>query len=149
MVSAIYTTSQEQDSYLNCAAPASFLLGAILSGFSRYIGRQKLQLIVASLIAAPLLGAIASATVDSKSMVIGLLIVGSVSIGYVEGVSVTSSGISTKNQEEIGVAVGVSSTIRTGWSTVASTIYLTVLQNRLQDTVPQQVRLAAHTSHNP
>ncbi|KAK6369603.1 hypothetical protein LTS17_009509 [Exophiala oligosperma] len=139
MVFMLYTSDAEYGSRLACAAPASFLLGTILAGMSGYIGRQKYQVVIASVIAAPLLGGIACVTVDNKATVLGLIITGSVAIGYVEGVSVTSTGISIKNQEEIGAAVGVASTCRAAWATVATTIYLSVLQNKLKDAIKTKV----------
>lgn len=139
MVLQLYTNDTEYGSQLACAAPASFLLGTIVAGLSGYIGKQKYQVMAASLIATPLLGAIACVTVDNKATVIGLIVTGSAAIGYVEGVAVTSSSISINKQEEIGTAVGVASTFRAGWATIATTIYLTVLQNQLADAITHKV----------
>lgn len=139
MVFQLYTSDTEYGSRLACAAPASFLLGTIAAGISGYIGKQKYQVIVASLIATPLLGALACATVDNKATVIGLIVTGSVAIGYVEGVAVTSSSISITRQEEIGTAVGVASTFRAGWATIATTIYITVLQNQVKEGITKRV----------
>jgi hypothetical protein len=141
MVFGIYTTDLQYGSYLACAGPGGFLLGMTLGFASRHIGRQKWQIFFTSLAATPLLGGIACATVDNLSIVTGLMVPGAMCIGYIEAVGWASVGIAIDNQDEIGAAVGVASTIRSTWSTVATTIYLVVLQNRLTDTVPRQVRL--------
>lgn len=139
MVFQLYMSDTKYGSRLACAAPASFLLGTIVAGLSGYIGKQKYQVLVASVIATPLLGGIACVTVDNKATVIGLIITGSMAIGYVEGVAVTSTSISISNQGEIGAAVGVGSTFRAGWATIATTIYLSVLQNKLADAIRTKV----------
>jgi hypothetical protein len=113
----------------------------VLSGLGRYLGRQKWQIVAMSIIAVPLLGGIASATADNKSTVVGLLIVGATAIGYIEGLGLASTGIAIDDQEEVGTAVGVASTLRSGWSTVVVTIYLVVLQNTLATGINQKVSL--------
>jgi len=139
MVFGIYTSDQAYGALLCCAVTAPFMLGAISAALSRYIGKQKVQIIVCSIIFTPLLGAIACATTDNRNTVLGLMITGCVFVGFVEGVGVTSTGISINDQKEIGTAVGVGSTLRATVATVATTIYVTVLTNRLATTIPQQV----------
>jgi hypothetical protein len=43
------------------------------------------------------------------------------------------------NQEEIGVAIGVAGSVRSSLSTLASTIYVAILNNRLAITIPAAV----------
>lgn len=139
MVFGLYTSDTQWGSLLACAGPACFILGMALSGLGRYIGKQKWQIVACSVVATPLLGGIACVTVDNRTTVLGLLILGATAIGYIEGLSLATSGIAIENQEEIGTAVGVATTLRSAWSTVATTVYIVVLQNRLSEAVPEIV----------
>jgi hypothetical protein len=136
MVFGVYTSNQNYGAILSCAGPAGFVLGTILSGLSRFLGPQKYQMIAAAVMSMPLLGSVATATVDNKSTVLPLLIIGSILMGYIEGVGVTTSSLAIHNQAEIGTAVGVGATIRGVVATIATTIYVVVLSNRLETTIP-------------
>lgn len=139
MVFGVYTDDPNYGAILSCAGPAGFVFGTIASGASRFLGPQKWQIIIASFLATPLLGCVATATVDNKSTVIPLLIIGSFLIGYIEGVGVTSSSLAIDNQAEIGTAVGIGATTRAVVASIATTIYVVVLTNRLETTIPTVV----------
>lgn len=140
MVFSVYTTDLEYGSILSCAISGSYLLGSILSCFARYIGKQKIQMMVAALLSVPLLGAVGGiADVDNKGTVLGLLITGCILVGYMEGIGLTNTGICIDDQAEIGTAMGVASTLRSTSASVAGTIYLVILQNRQAVTIPRYV----------
>lgn len=131
-----------------CASSASYTLGILAASLSRYIGRQKWQVVTVSTIATALLGGLACLTTDNKSTMLGLLIPGLTLIAYAEGVGGATTSLTIDDQAEIGTAVGVALSMRSLISTVALTIYLTVLQNRLKHTVPEEV-LFSHTLFLP
>ncbi|KAJ9638512.1 hypothetical protein H2204_004282 [Knufia peltigerae] len=139
IVSGIYTTDKSYASVLYCASSASYTLGILAASLSRYIGRQKWQVVTVSTIATALLGGLACLTTDNKSTMLGLLIPGLTLIAYAEGVGGATTSLTIDDQAEIGTAVGVALSMRSLISTVALTIYLTVLQNRLKHTVPEEV----------
>lgn len=60
-----------------------------------------------------------------------------------ESLTQTLCGICITDQKEIGVAVGIAGSIRSGISTLASTIYIVILNNRLAETIPAAVGPAA------
>lgn len=60
-------------------------------------------------------------------------------IGWNESVCITNAGIELDDQREIGTAVGMAGSIRSTISTIASTIYVVVLNNRMAQTVPSEV----------
>jgi Fungal trichothecene efflux pump (TRI12) len=68
-----------------------------------------------------------------------LLFLGTMSVGYMDSISLTITGIAIRDQADIGTAVGVSGSVRTAVSTVAQTIYTTILTNRLGKTIPAEV----------
>lgn len=60
-------------------------------------------------------------------------------IGWNESVCLTNAGIELEDQQEIGTAVGMAGSIRSAISTIASTVYVVVLTNRLGQTIPAEV----------
>lgn len=60
-------------------------------------------------------------------------------IGWNESVCMTNAGIELDDQREIGTAVGMAGSIRSTISTVASSVYVVVLNNRMAQTVPAEV----------
>lgn len=66
-----------------------------------------------------------------------------------ESLAQTLCGICVNDQKEIGIAVGIAGSIRSAISTLASTIYVVVLSNRLADTVPATVGPAATNAGLP
>ena len=91
----------------------------------------------------PLVAACACLTVDNQSTILGLMITGCVFIGYVEGVGVTATALALKNQADIGIGTGIAATMRGVIATLGTTVYVVVLTNRLQVTIPQEVPRAA------
>lgn len=81
----------------------------------------------------------AAATPASKTLPIGLLIPGNFFIGWMEALTLTLPGMYIQDQEQIGVAIGVAGSVRSALSTLASTIYVAILNNRLAATVPAAV----------
>lgn len=140
-LAAIYATTPRKVAEYSCATGACFIFGAILAGLSGVLGKQRYQMIVASSIGAAALGAVACATLDNKTTVLGLLTTGFIAIGFCDSVGLNASTILTADQNEIGAAFGAASTWRNVVATLAVAIYLTVLQNRLATTIPQQVGL--------
>jgi hypothetical protein len=60
-------------------------------------------------------------------------------MGWTENNGLTISSIAIADQAEIGTAVGVGACWRSGFSTIASTIYTVILTNRLATTIPKEV----------
>lgn len=140
MVFGLYTEDKAYGSALSCIVGACIVMGQIVGGLlSKWIGKQKWQLVVSTTAFTGLLGGVACATTDNKDTVIGLLIVGCFFVGWVESIGLAMSGIVIKDQSEIGTAVGIAGTVRSAISTVASTIYVAILTNRLGATIPAQV----------
>ena len=60
-------------------------------------------------------------------------------MGWLESVGLAITSISVDDQTEIGTAVGVGGSIRSTVSTIAATIYIAILDNRLARTIPAEV----------
>lgn len=140
MVFGLYTSDRFYGSALSCVVGACIVMGQIIGGIlSKWIGKQKWQLVVSTLAFTGLLGGVACATVDNQGTVTGLLITGCFFVGWVESIGLAMSGILIDDQSEIGAAVGIAGTVRSAVSSIAATIYVVILTNRLNTTIPAQV----------
>jgi hypothetical protein len=84
-----------------------------------------------------------AADIDNRPLTEGLLITGAYAMGVVESVSITTSTFPLRSQEEIGQGGGLSGSTRNFVSAIAVAVYTATLNNRLNQTVPQQVRAVA------
>ena len=60
-------------------------------------------------------------------------------VGWNESLCLTNAGVEVEDQQEIGTAVGMAGSIRSAISTVAASVYVVVLTNRLGATIPAEV----------
>ena len=60
-------------------------------------------------------------------------------VGWNESLCLTNAGIEVEDQQEIGTAVGMAGSIRSAISTIAASVYVVVLTNRLTTTIPAEV----------
>lgn len=67
------------------------------------------------------------------------MLVGCFFIGWNESITLSNAGIELLDQREIGTAIGAAGSIRSAISSVANAVYLTVLSNRLAETIPAVV----------
>lgn len=70
-------------------------------------------------------------------------------IGWNESLCLTIAGIELEDQQEIGTAVGMAGSLRSAISTVAASVYVVVLTNRLGATIPAEVPPAVVTAGLP
>ena len=65
-----------------------------------------------------------------------LVTLGLICLGYLDVVGLAMSGMVIKDQKEIGAAMGIATSIRSGISTIGTAIYTTILDNRLGKNIP-------------
>ncbi|KAF9895194.1 hypothetical protein FE257_000096 [Aspergillus nanangensis] len=143
MVSVLYTDdggASMRAGWLN-ALPSLFIVaGQMIAGvFTTMMTNQRLQCIVVLTVGGALLAAVAYSTPFTFGGTVTLMCLSSFLIGWNEAVSLTNTGIELDDQQEIGTAVGMGGSIRATISTIASSIYVVVLNNRLAITVPAEV----------
>jgi hypothetical protein len=150
MLVALYSPSKNIIGIESCAVAGMITLGDFVSlVLAAWIPHLRYFLFVSMIIGTAILGAVGASDQHTQGTTLALLIVGSFFTGMVESICLTLSGIAIKNQEEIGTAVGVAATVRSLGGTIASTIYVVVLTNRLQTTIPELVPQAAVTAGLP
>jgi hypothetical protein len=82
-------------------------------------------------------------SICTLSTTVGLIVPGLLCVGISDGLAITMSTMVIKDQDEIGVAGGLSGAIRSLGGTVASTVYGAILTTRLAKTIPAIVVPAA------
>ncbi len=70
-------------------------------------------------------------------------------VGWNESLCLTNAGVELEDQQEIGTAVGMAGSIRSAISTVAASVYVVVLTNRLGETIPAEVPAAVVSAGLP
>lgn len=73
---------------------------------------------------------------DNKATICALCTIATAFFGYVDVVGLAMAGMVITDQKEIGAAIGITASIRSGISTVATAVYTTVLSNRLGKNIP-------------
>lgn len=126
--------------YLNCIPGALIVVGMVLGGLlAEPIGKQKFQVIVAFACGGALIASCAVVSPDNKNTMIALLSIGIFFLGWNESVCLSCAGIELLDQREIGTAIGAAGSIRSAVSSVANSVYLSVLANRMGQTIPNEV----------
>ncbi|RFU26296.1 hypothetical protein B7463_g10051, partial [Scytalidium lignicola] len=119
-----------------------FVFGQITGDLVATVVGPKIPIITCITIAGPILMACAADPLN-KPLTMGLLIVGCLFIGAMEGMAIATATFPLRSQEEIGTAGGLSGAVRIFGGCVAVAIYSTVLNNRLATTIPGRVIPAA------
>ncbi|KAL4869733.1 hypothetical protein BDV12DRAFT_184888 [Aspergillus spectabilis] len=129
MVSLVYASGDYvTDSLLASLDGAGWLLGEIISGFAAvHIRRIKYQSIMTLGIAGVLLACMATATADSRDRACWLVAFGTFFAGWVEGLSLTTTTLALKDQDELGTGCGFGGSIRFAITTVVSAIYNVII----------------------
>jgi hypothetical protein len=81
----------------------------------------------------------ATLDINSKALPAAFITLTNFCLGWVEMIGMANSTILIEDQSQIGVAGGVGGSVRSTISAVASVIYVTILSNRLGDTIPARV----------
>lgn len=149
LIGAIFTTNVQEIGWLSCAVGGGLLLGQIIGGVGlRFIPRMKIQMTVAAVI---MVGFVASlATVDeySKNRTVAFLLIGSAAAGYIENLTLSSMAL-VWEPEDIGLVAGAMGSVRTACSSIATSMYLSILSNQLTKYLPRYVVPAATQSGLP
>ncbi|CAK7238471.1 hypothetical protein SEUCBS140593_010722 [Sporothrix eucalyptigena] len=140
--SIVYGATDIELGALSAIPGLGIILGQMIGGtLAPRIGRVTLQCGVVLVAGGALIACMATAGGEpsTRATAIGLLIMGTMFIGYNEAIALAGTTLLARDQHEIGVAGGLGSSIRSAISSVVSAVYVTVLSNRLAATIPAQV----------
>jgi len=140
MVAVLYTNDGGASMYAGLLSSLTGILivsAQLCSGFLvPLIGKTRYQCMFVLTAGGALLGAVASCGTDDFIRATVLISIASFLIGWNEAVCLVNSGIEVADQQELGAALGLAGSMRSAISTVASTVYIVVLTNRLNTTIP-------------
>lgn len=91
----------------------------------------------------------ATCTSDSKARAIAFVYLGATFIGYNESFTLSICTIVIDDQQQIGIATGIASSMRALISAVMSTIYVVVMKNRLSADIAAKVPQALEKAGLP
>ncbi|KAI9696209.1 MAG: hypothetical protein M1836_005762 [Candelina mexicana] len=138
-IAALYTTDNIQIGWLSCTIGTSLVVGYALCGLLfRPLGHAQWQLVACSMAMTAFLGGMAASDQSNRALAIAFTICGTLAVGYCELGTLIMGSLVCK-PEDIGFAVGF----------ITSTIYQTILTNRLNTNIPNLVTPPALSANLP
>ncbi|KIW81115.1 hypothetical protein Z517_04138 [Fonsecaea pedrosoi CBS 271.37] len=118
--------------WLSCAVGGGTLAGQVIGGLlAMRIGYIKYQMIFTTLFMAAFIGGLAAQTKDTQALSSAFATLGSFGVGYIEILAATAATFVIKDQKQMGTPNGIFGSIRSAGGVLATTIYLTILTNRM------------------
>ncbi|KAI1618323.1 fungal trichothecene efflux pump [Exophiala viscosa] len=119
------------------------ILGNVIGAFmTMYCPKIKWQLVFATSVLAAFSGALTATTSNSLTENVVFALIQSTAIGWAETICL-AGGPLMLDVKDIGVATGFQFSIRTLLASLADTIYVTILENKLSSNLPHYVTKAA------
>ncbi|KAL4926323.1 trichothecene efflux pump [Aspergillus undulatus] len=137
IISSIYTTDSIQIGLQSSVVGGGVLLGQIFGGLALgFIPGVKWQCIITSLLGLAFITPLSALGPDTWSMTIALGTLGCIAIGYID--NITFPGVTlVVEPQDIGLATGVLGSLRALGGAVAQAVYMSVLDNKLNDNIPK------------
>lgn len=149
LVGAMFTTDVTEIGWLSCAVGGGLLLGQICGGMGiRFLPRMKIQMIVAASLMVIFVALLSTTTEYSRSRSVAFLLIAAISAGYIENLTLSSMAL-VWPPEDIGLVAGAMGSVRTASSSIATSIYVSILSNQLTKYLPQVVTPAAISAGLP
>lgn len=148
-IGALYTTDNIQIGWLSCTTGAAVVVGQIISGlvFKR-VGHVKWQLVGCCVGFTAFLGGMAAVNASNRGLAIALTILAGLCVGALELITLIIAGL-VCNPGDIGLASGLLGSFRQASGSIAASIYVSILTNRLTTTLPANVAPAALSAGLP
>ncbi|KAF4625847.1 hypothetical protein G7Y89_g12321 [Cudoniella acicularis] len=148
-VAGLYATDNITIGWLSCTTGIGVIVGQVLAGLVfKPLGGAKWQLLACCVGMTVFLGGLAAANQNNKGLAIAFTILGGISVGFLELITIIMAGLVCE-PGDIGLASGFLASLRQVFGTIATTIYVTILTNRLKTTIPENVIPAAENAGLP
>ena len=119
------------------------MFGQVLAGLVfKPIGHAKYQLLACCIGMTVFIAGLAAADQHHRSLAIAFTLLGGICVGFLELITIIMAGLVCE-PGDIGLASGFLASLRQVFGTIAVTIYVTILDNRLKVTLPADVVPAA------
>lgn len=142
-VSVLFRASASRAGWISCTITGGVIFGQSLAGIMvhriRYV---KWQLVVCTVVYTALIGSLAAADGSDLALPVCLVLFGAIAIGWMETICISGAPL-VLPEKDIGLSNGVQNSFRTGSASLANAIYVTILNNELQDNLVQYVAPAA------
>ncbi|KAI9693936.1 MAG: hypothetical protein M1822_003207 [Bathelium mastoideum] len=127
-------------SWISCASSGPYLLGTISSlVVARHARKLELLNVTATVFATIFLASVAFIDAHNNTTVLVLFIIGNFFTGWLIGIAEAFVSIALRDQDQIGIAVGIAASIRSFFATLATAIFATILQSRLARNISKLV----------
>ena len=140
MIATLYPSSSSAAGWKACAAGGMITLGDFVGLLlASYIRHLKYFMVGCMIIGTAFTGAVSVGTQHNEALTASMLVIGCFFLGIVEAICLTLSSIAIDDQNDIGTAVGFAASFRSLGGALATTVYSTILANRLKQTIPALV----------
>lgn len=142
-IAYLFGGSAEHKGWLACVVGGPCLLGQIVGGLlCRYVKKSRYILIGGTLSLLAFSASMVSINPGQEAKGVGLMFMACFSVGIIETCSLSLAPLALPS-EDIGAALGALGSIRSAGASVATAIFVTILDNKLTQYVPQYVTPAA------
>ncbi|KAL1889584.1 hypothetical protein Sste5346_008833 [Sporothrix stenoceras] len=129
-VTALYAAGTSHAGWLSCVAGAGTSLGNLIGCVTcGSLGHQKWQMVVSAVGMTVFMGAMAASDQGTVGLAVAFMVLGAMFVGIMEAVAFVTAQLCLE-PEDIGLASGTMGTVRSALSTIATTIYLAILNNK-------------------
>jgi hypothetical protein len=141
-IAALYTTDNIKIGWLSSTTGSGVVVGQMTTGLLfKKLGHAKWQLVSCCIGFTVFLGCMAAVDASNRSLAIALTILAGFCVGSLELITIIIAGLVCR-PGDIGLASGLLGSVRQVSGSVATSIYVSILMNRLATTLPANVKPA-------
>ncbi|KAJ5377946.1 uncharacterized protein N7496_005355 [Penicillium cataractarum] len=142
-IAALFTTDPIPAGWISISTGTGVIVGEIVGGaLMKSLGHSKIQLIVCTVFITAFSGALASLNQHREAYGIAFTAIGGFAVGYLELITLIMCPLYCK-PKDIGLASGFLGSAKQVMGTIATAIYISILDNRVAATLPSEVSEAA------
>ncbi|KAJ6005146.1 hypothetical protein N7451_003090 [Penicillium sp. IBT 35674x] len=143
VIADLWFTDEMTVGYWSCFMGGGLITGQVLGGLGhKYVPRMKLQMIVATIIQVPFVTALSASNQDSLGRSCTFIFLSALASGYIETLSLSSIAL-VWDASDIGLVACVMGCLRTAAGAIATSMYVSVLNNEVAKYVPEYITRAA------
>ncbi|KAJ5543894.1 hypothetical protein N7494_005173 [Penicillium frequentans] len=142
-IAYLFTTDSITAGWLACSTGLGVIVGEIVAGaLMKRLGYSKYQLIASTILITTFSGALAAVNQDRQAYGLAFTAIGGFAVGYLELITLIMCPLYCE-PEDIGLASGFLGSAKQVAGTIATVIYITILNSRVAAVLPRDVSAAA------